>query len=78
MRYAGGHRHPERGNWLYQNQTRPVYHIIDGNLPLIDIHVFKSKKCASVSEEFVLFNWSSVGYMRSTILSIFNKLSRCL
>ena len=34
-------------------------------LPL-DIHRFKSKKGASVSEEFALFNWSSVGYMRST------------
>ena len=31
-------------------------------LPL-DIHRFKSKSSASVSEEFALFNWSSVGYM---------------
>ena len=21
----GGHRHPGKGNWLYQNQNRPVY-----------------------------------------------------
>ena len=27
----------------------------------LDIHRFKSKKDASVSEEFALFNWSSVG-----------------
>ena len=27
----------------------------------LDIHRFKSKKGASVSEEFALFNWSSVG-----------------
>ena len=26
MRYAGGHHYPEKGNWLYQNQTRPVYY----------------------------------------------------
>ena len=41
------------------------------------------QKGASVSEELALFNWSSVGYMRSTIwskyiLSIFNKSSRYL
>ena len=24
MRYAGGHRHPEKGNRQYQNQNRPV------------------------------------------------------
>ena len=29
----------------------------------------KKKNGASVSEEFALFNWSSVGYMRSTIWS---------
>ena len=30
----------------------------------LDIHRFKSKKGASVSEEFALFNWSFLGYMR--------------
>ena len=33
----------------------------------LDIHRFESKEGASVSEDFVLFNWSSVGYIRSTI-----------
>ena len=33
----------------------------------LDIHRFKSKNGASVSEELALFNWSSVGYIRSTI-----------
>ena len=27
----------------------------------LEIHRFKSKKCASVSVEFALFNWCSVG-----------------
>ena len=35
----------------------------------LGIHRFKSKKGASVSEDMALFNWSSVGYMRSTIWS---------
>ena len=68
-----------KGNWLYKNQNRTVYH---ETVPL-DIHRFKSKNVASVSEAFALFNWSSVGYMRFTIwskyiLSIFNKSLRYL
>ena len=35
----------------------------------LDIHRYKSQKGASVSEEFALFNWSSVGYIQSTIWS---------
>ena len=33
----------------------------------LEIHRFKSKKGVLVSEELALFNWSSVGYMRSAI-----------
>ena len=39
-----------------------------GTVPL-DIHRFKYKNGASVSEELALFNWSYVGYMRSHIWS---------
>ena len=31
MRYAGGHRHPEKGNLLYQNQNRPFIINFGGN-----------------------------------------------
>ena len=47
----------------------PLSYILVETVPL-DIHRFKSKKGASVSEEFALFNWSSVGYIRSTICKV--------
>ena len=60
MRYAGGLRHPEKGNWLYQNQNRPVYHKFWWKLYHKKYIDSNPKKGASVSEEFALFNWSSV------------------
>ena len=36
----------------------------------LDIHRFKSKKGASVSEEFALFNWSSVRVLNSLRISL--------
>ena len=43
-----------------------------GNVPF-DMHRFKSKKGASVSEEFALLNWSSLGCMRCTWFTIWSK-----
>ena len=44
------------------------FKILVETVPL-DIYRFKSKNGVSVSEELALFNWNSVGYMRSIICS---------
>ena len=59
---------PSRKGKLTISKSSRLSLILVETVPL-DIHRFKSKKGASVSEEFALFNWSSVGYIRSTIWS---------
>ena len=46
-----------------------IAHATDETMPF-DMDKFKSENGVSVSEEFALFNWSSVGYIWPTICSI--------
>ena len=54
------------GKYYFKIKIIPFIIILEETMPFV-IDKFKYKNEASVSEEFALFNWSSVGYIWPTI-----------